>query len=121
MKPLFWIMIALFQFLTPVSLVLPGHPQEDAWTWINPLPQGNHLYDVWGAKPNNVYAVGNRGALLHYDGSQWRRIFEQESATFYDVWGPRPTVCMWSRTGTPYTTSTAPDGLRPTASARAPR
>lgn len=31
------------------------------------------LWDVWGASPDNVWAVGNQGTILHYDGESWKR------------------------------------------------
>ena len=29
------------------------------------------LLDVWGSAANDVFAVGNAGAILHYNGSAW--------------------------------------------------
>ena len=36
----------------------------DPWCWQNPLPQGNHLYGVWGSDANNVWAVGLGGTIV---------------------------------------------------------
>ncbi len=34
----------------------------------------NALNDIWGAAANeDIFAVGERGTILHYDGSAWRR------------------------------------------------
>jgi hypothetical protein len=41
------------------------------WAWQNRLPQGNSLSTVWGAAANDVWAVGDGGTLLHWDGSAW--------------------------------------------------
>jgi hypothetical protein len=41
------------------------------WEWINPLPQGNTLFGVWGSSSTDVYAVGMAGTILHYDGTSW--------------------------------------------------
>ena len=30
-----------------------------------------YLYDVWGSSPADVFAVGGRGTVLHYDGKSW--------------------------------------------------
>ena len=29
------------------------------------------LFDVWGLTPNDVWAVGDDGAVFHYDGAVW--------------------------------------------------
>jgi hypothetical protein len=48
------------------------------WTWMNPLPQGNHLNSVWGSSATNVFAVGGPvggpGIILHFDGSAWSQM-----------------------------------------------
>ncbi|MEW5743493.1 MAG: hypothetical protein AB1938_31570 [Myxococcota bacterium] len=35
---------------------------------------GGPLYDVWGFAANDVWAVGENGLVLHYDGAAWSRI-----------------------------------------------
>lgn len=42
-----------------------------------------HLHDVWGTGPANVYAVGKAGTILRYDGSSWTR---QNASTIDDIW-----------------------------------
>jgi hypothetical protein len=44
---------------------------DTRWEWHNPLPQGCNLSSLWGASPNDIFAVGDNGAILHYDGSAW--------------------------------------------------
>ena len=42
----------------------------DGTTWTAmTTPVTIALFGVWGAAPNDVYAVGVEGTLLHYDGS----------------------------------------------------
>jgi hypothetical protein len=41
---------------------------EDRWCWQSPLPQGNWLRSAWRRGPNDVLAVGDDCAVLHYDG-----------------------------------------------------
>jgi hypothetical protein len=41
----------------------------------NPLPQGNALRGVWGSGPTDVWAVGDRGSLLHFDGATWAPVW----------------------------------------------
>ncbi|MEE2756455.1 MAG: hypothetical protein VYA30_07325 [Myxococcota bacterium] len=48
------------------------------------------LFKVWGTADDNVYAVGAKGTILHFDGRQWR---QQNSGTARDIislWGHRP-------------------------------
>lgn len=45
------------------------------------------LQDVWGSSGNDVFAVGDNGTILHYDGTQWRQMNSGTSETLYDVWG----------------------------------
>lgn len=39
------------------------------------------LHAIWGTGPNSIWAVGNHGLVLHYDGSRWRREQVQAAAT----------------------------------------
>ncbi len=57
------------------------------WTWQNPLPQGNTLLDVWGSSGSNVFAVGDSGAILHYDGVSWSAMSSGTTNSLLGVWG----------------------------------
>ncbi len=60
------------------------------WQWSNPLPTGNGLFDVWAAAADDIFAVGARGTVLHYDGSGWTRMPTHCSQLLYGVWGLGP-------------------------------
>ena len=64
--------------------------QAADWTWQNPLPQGNNLTAVWGSSGSDVFAVGDLGTILHYDGSSWSAM---SSGTTNDLWG------VWGSSG----------------------
>jgi hypothetical protein len=32
------------------------------------------LYDIWGSAPDDIYAVGIRGIVIHWDGTTWEEI-----------------------------------------------
>lgn len=67
---------------TPTTLL-----QTPEWTWQNPLPQGNMLRAVWGSGPNDVFAVGAAGTILHFDGSQWSIMNSGTTEWLGGVWG----------------------------------
>jgi hypothetical protein len=46
-----------------------------------------NLHGVWGASPTDVWAVGEGGTALHYDGHQVTPVAIGEDVTLYDVWG----------------------------------
>jgi hypothetical protein len=60
---------------------------EPDWVWRNPLPQGHDLYAVWGSGSSDVFAVGQAGTILHYDGSTWSPMDSGTTADLHGVWG----------------------------------
>ena len=70
-------------------------------TWENPLPQGNHLRGVWGSSPTDVFAVGMKGTIIHYDGTTWEQMDSGTDAQLNDVWGTSANdvyACGYSNT-----------------------
>ncbi len=47
----------------------------------------SHVNKIWGTSDNNLYIVGNKGLIAHYDGKQWQRIESGTDLNFYDIWG----------------------------------
>lgn len=42
------------------------------WCWDSPAPApGLALRSVWGSGPDDVWAVGEAGTILHWDGQRW--------------------------------------------------
>jgi hypothetical protein len=62
-----WLVTAVVM-MSLALFVQPAYAQEPDWTWQNPLPQGNPLWGVWGSSGSDVFAVGDWGTVLHYDG-----------------------------------------------------
>jgi len=54
-------------FCQLILLSICGFSQR-TWSWYNPFPDGYHLNDIVFTSPNNGWAVGDAGKLLHYDG-----------------------------------------------------
>jgi hypothetical protein len=55
---------------------LPTRPaavaEPEAWPRIYPVVNGQDLYAVWGLDADDMWAVGDGGAILHWDGRQVR-------------------------------------------------
>src|SRR2546427_7409028 len=64
---------------------------SDGWCWSNPLPQGNPLRSVWGSASTDVWAVGDAGTILHWDGSAWSGFPSGTGNILYSVWGSAST------------------------------
>lgn len=64
-----------------VGLCSPDH-----FCWENPLPQGAHLYGVWSAREDEVWAVGASGTVLRYDGKAWTRHATKVASSLTAVW-----------------------------------
>ena len=52
------------------------------------------LFGIWGSSLDNIYVVGERHTVLHYDGEKWEKIEipndKNKNAYFYSVWGLSP-------------------------------
>jgi hypothetical protein len=42
---------------------------------------------VWGGRGSDVFAVGGRGTILHYDGVDWKAMISGTDQVLSDVWG----------------------------------
>ena len=60
------------------------------WQWMNPLPQGNTIRDVWVYSENSVFTVGENGTIMHYDGMNWEVMDSGTSYILEGVWGFSP-------------------------------
>ncbi len=79
-----------------------------------PIPEVSRkwLFDVYGTAANDVYIVGNLGAMFHFDGTSWTRQNMGTTAAITTVWaspidGTRYAVGhkghIWRNTGTGWT------------------
>ena len=72
-----------------------GHCIEEGWCWENPLPNGNAPLALWGSATNDVWAAGDGGTILHFDGVSWKRSTAvQSDAKLNAIWG-RDTNDVW--------------------------
>lgn len=83
--------------LTPCSFTIKKRTQLTAsfnprlclptkWCWYNPLPQGTALNAFGGTGPNDIWAVGRAGSILHYDGTIWSLSQSGTSDDLNGVW-----------------------------------
>jgi hypothetical protein len=67
----------------------PGCPKGQ-WCWVNPLPTGNRINAVWGSSPSDVFAVGDAGTILRWNGASWSPIAWAQREGLYAAWGSGP-------------------------------
>ncbi|OQY60674.1 MAG: hypothetical protein B6245_00005, partial [Desulfobacteraceae bacterium 4572_88] len=62
---------------------------SDTRTWTDLSLGGTQKFrSVWGSAANNVFVVGEKGTILHYDGIEWTTAHTGGTKEhFYDVWG----------------------------------
>ena len=48
------------------------------------------LLSIWGSSPDDVFAVGEHGTILHYDGSAWTQMDSDAIRDLNGVWGSGP-------------------------------
>ena len=73
----------------------------DGWEWQRLLPQGNSLSGIWGTSSTDVFAVGDSGTILHYDGAAWSPMNSGTARGLDSVWGSSPSDVFavgWSGT-----------------------
>ncbi len=51
------------------------------------VPTSENLNGIWGNAADNIYAVGDRGTILHYDGSVWSSKNSGTGKTLRAIWG----------------------------------
>lgn len=59
---------------------------EDGWARVHPPLTTNDLNNVWGAG-DEIFAVGDSGTILHFDGAEWNEMDSGTDLRLYGVWG----------------------------------
>ncbi len=87
LRPLIWILLLL---AAAMALGLAGCGDDnpaDVHQTEYPAPEvGAWLFSVWGTSASNVWAVGQPGIVLHWNGAAWSLQTIGEHV-FTDVWG----------------------------------
>jgi predicted Ser/Thr protein kinase/photosystem II stability/assembly factor-like uncharacterized protein len=65
------------------------------WTVLPPVTDAD-LYCVWGQDPRRVWAVGQKGTILLYDGSSWQKMDSGTLKDLFAVVGTPDGTCVWA-------------------------
>ncbi|MBF0450343.1 MAG: cadherin domain-containing protein [Candidatus Magnetomorum sp.] len=65
---------------------LTVNPQRD-WDILDSIVTYSDLEDIWGRSANDIYAVGNSGAIFHYNGISWSKVVTTYDDDFNAIWG----------------------------------
>jgi hypothetical protein len=70
-----------------LTVSVPDAEPVTSWTvsW-----RGAVLEGVWGTSPDDVFAVGEEGVILHYDGGGWKEMEGGTHEFLFNVWGSAP-------------------------------
>lgn len=63
---------------------------NQGFCWENPLPQGNTLNGVFAFGPRAIWAVGEAGTVLFWNGEKSALVDLGTTSDFYAVWGSSP-------------------------------
>jgi hypothetical protein len=65
----------------------PGPDPVRTWSVMTDVLPSTPLRGVWGTSSSDVYAVGQSGTILHYDGTAWSEMASGTDWSLQDVWG----------------------------------
>src|SRR6185436_5940012 len=69
------------------STTMPLTMTPSEWEWENPRPFGDDLTQVWSAGPDDTWAVGTCGTIVHWNGQAWTRQTGQPDDGWWGLWG----------------------------------
>lgn len=78
-----------------LSSGVPVHGDNVSWTQYHLFDMGvltqndGSLSKLWGRNSNDLYFVGRKGTLVHYDGGSWQKIASGTSTNISDIYGLR--------------------------------
>jgi hypothetical protein len=70
-----------------MGAAVPALTQTFEWT-VESVPTRANLRAIWGSSPSEVFAVGDSGTVLHFDGTSWTKLdFPFGNVSLIDVHG----------------------------------
>ena len=86
------------------------------WRLESPLPTGYALNGVWGSSASDVWAVGDAGTIVHWNGAVWATVASGTKKDLKAIWGSGAsnvwavgvagTILHWN--GSAWTAETSP-------------
>ena len=73
-----------------LTVSVPGLLPADSWSAMT-SGTGERLIGVWGASSSDIYAVGDDGTILQFDGTGWSAMVSGTSEDLHAVWGTSPS------------------------------
>ncbi|MBF0452179.1 MAG: hypothetical protein HQK75_15865 [Candidatus Magnetomorum sp.] len=64
-----------------------------------PSPVNQTLNAIWGRSRTDIYAVGNKGIILHFDGNTWRNQTSPVQTDLYAIWGNTTDIYIVGASG----------------------
>lgn len=61
--------------------------RPDGWCWEQPKPNGASIDSLYGVSPNQVWAVGNGGTILLWNGALWASYDSPTQENLHGIWG----------------------------------
>jgi PKD repeat protein len=74
-----------------LALLVSVRAAQAGWTDVTPANSTKTLYGIWGTSPLNIYALGQDGAILHYDGTAWIAETSGTTEKLNAIWGVTET------------------------------
>ena len=91
-----------------LSAGIPIHGDGENWVQYHLFDMGilgqddGHLTKIWGGSSNDIYFVGTRGTIAHYQNGQWSRIESGTTTIIQDIWGSADLIlCAVSNVASP--------------------
>jgi hypothetical protein len=85
---------AAFPFAVAASLAVATALPETGWTLEKVESRLTSFTGVWGTSGEDVHAVGNRGMVIHFDGSRWTRAKSATRQHLIAVWAASRTAAF---------------------------
>jgi hypothetical protein len=94
-------------WVSPGDVIMAGDSEIREWEngTVQPMAggfTGGAIHDVWGLSRNSLFAVGNRGLILHFDGGEWRRMDWGGTVRLWAVWGRAADDVFVAGEGAPF-------------------
>jgi hypothetical protein len=100
-KTILLLLLVLMLVLNSLSGTALASPGKNFFAMSSPTSQ--NLAAAWGTAADNVYAVGDNGVILHYDGNTWTIMTSGTQANLESIWGTSNNniyAVGWSSGGT---------------------